>query len=247
MIKTAIIDDEIGVQKVITGLLTELCPDIEIVGFANDVDSGQKLLQNNDVDLLFLDVKMPGGSGFDLLSRVGEISFKVIFITAFAQHAIKAIRFAALDYILKPINSKELIEAVERFRQNKEPVKNITSMLQNINNHINDTKIGISSVGLIEYIRVTDIVRFESEGGYTTVHVVNNKKIVSTRSIKEYDDLLTEHGFFRVHRSHLINLSLIKAFKRSNQNTVTMVDDSEVEVSRLKRNEFFTVLSKINI
>lgn len=243
MINTIIIDDETGIRNVIKSLLERFCPNINLIGQADSVESGLELIIKTHPDLVFLDVEMPGGSGFDILDGLSNYNFQTIFVTAYDKYAIQAIKFSALDYILKPINSKELVESVKKMEYKINDDQNIRSLLQNLKSPDGFKKIAIPSVGKIRYLDIKKIVRCESEGSYTHLYMDLVDRIVSTRPILEYESLLGDKGFFRIHRSHLINLAMVKEYQKKERDVVYLKDGSVVEVSRKKRTRFLEAMS----
>jgi len=244
VIKTIIIDDEPGVIGVIRDLINKFCPQIKVVGEAGSVDSGVELIKSNDPDLVLLDIQMPGGSGFDVLERIEYIDFKVIFITAYDQYAIKAIKYNALDYVLNPINSVEFTAAIKKFDRNRLEVDQIKNLLNEFRVKKGIRKIAIPSTGKISYLEIDQILRCEANGSYTNIHLVNGRNILSSKAIKEYEELLPKDLFFRVHRSHLINLSKVIEFSTDINDSVILTDKSVVDVARGKRMEFRAAMSK---
>lgn len=245
MIRTVIIDDEQGARNVIRELIQRLCPNVEIVGEGNNVDSGYKVIKDKQPDLVLLDVEMPGGSGFNILERLENVNFKIIFITAFDQYALKAIKASAVDYILKPVNSKELTEAIKKVENSEFQKGRIASLLSNVKSKNGINKLAIYNTGKIFFLEIKDIIRCEAEGSYTFIYMLDGKKYLSSKALKEYDDLLNDRHFFRIHRSHLINLQMVESFEKGDRDVVNLKDKSNVEVSRKKRTEFVEAMEKV--
>lgn len=243
-ITAVIIDDEKGVRNVIRELLTKLCPEVNILGEADNVESAYKLITDKNPELVLLDVEMPGGSGFTILEKLGSINFRTVFITAYDQYALRAIKFSALDYILKPIDSEELVSAIRKYDDNRSFNADIKTLLTNLKTREGFKKIAIPSTGKVQYLDIDEIVRCESEGSYTYIFRLGKDKLLSSKSIKEYEELLRTQGFFRIHRSHLINLKMVTEYSKNERDRIIMKDGSEVEVSRKKRTEFIEAMYK---
>ncbi|MEQ8323082.1 MAG: LytTR family DNA-binding domain-containing protein [Vicingaceae bacterium] len=245
MIRTVIIDDEKGARNVIRELLQRLCPQVEVVGEGDSVESGYDIINKTDPDLVLLDVEMPGGSGFNILERYDEVDFKTIFITAYDQYSLKAIKASALDYVLKPIDSAELVNAIKKADKGDKKSENMKSLMANVQSNDGIKKLAIASTGKITFLDIESIVRCEAEGSYTYIFTQDGVKHLSSKPIKEYEDLLTDRYFFRIHRSHLINLHMVDHYKKGERDIVTLKDKSVVEVSRKKRSLFVQAMGKV--
>ena len=249
MLRAVIVDDEPDAVKFIESIIEEYCPNVEVVGKAYSARDGVKVISDSLPDLVFLDVQMPHGSGFDLLSSFQEKSFDVIFITAFNHYAIQAIKFSAVDYILKPINISEFIEAV-----NKVEMKRTSMEYQNLNYHAlmenlkapRPTKLAIPTAEGIEYLNTAEIIRLEADRSYTWFYMTGTRKYLVSRNLKEYQELLNEMNFFRPHNSHLINLEHVKKFVRHEGGYIEMTDNSTVPISRGKRDLFLVQMGRIS-
>lgn len=245
---TAIIIDDI--EQARTTLAQDLhvyAPDFEIVGEASGVVEGAKLLKNVQVDIVFLDIQMQDGSGFDLLDLLPEISFKIIFITASDAHAIKAFRYAAIDYLLKPIDPDELTGALDKFRKfninESDKYRFLNERLKNHNKP--NERLALHSQDKIQIVEISNIVRCESSVNYTTFFFENGDQVVVTKTLKEFEDLLSDQGFFRVHQSHLINTRFIKEFVKSEGGHLVLKDKTMIPVSVRKRPEVMKMLESI--
>jgi len=251
MIRAIIIDDEEKSRKLLRNLVLEYCDQIEIIEMADSVESGVKIISKFKPDLVFLDIEMPDGSGFDMLDQIEDASFEVIFTTAYNQYAIQAIHFSALDYLLKPINIDELKSAVQKVEEKlkekaeKETINHsLKVLLENNKAQANNKKIGLPTQNGINFVLVRDIVMCKAEGNYSVIYLdaKQNKEIVS-RTLKEFEDMLKEFNFFRVHRTYLINLNHLKEYNRTNQSadydgdggSVVLTNGLHLPVSRDKR------------
>jgi two-component system LytT family response regulator len=243
MIDTVIIDDEQAAQITLMKFLQMHCSNVNIVGTADGVEEGLKLLKNKSIDLVFLDIKMNDGTGFDLLKRLPSIDFNLVFTTAYDEYALKAFKYSAIDYLLKPIDPLELIDAVAKVTPSNtdNSAQRVDSMLELYQDKKFD-KIAIPSVDEFHFVRISDIIRCEASSNYTIIYLTTGKRIVAPKTLKEFEELLTSEGFFRVHQSHLINLSHIQKFLKT-KNKLRMTDASEVEVSRRKKTLFMELIN----
>ncbi len=249
MLNVVIIDDEPDAVRFIQGIIQEYCPNLAIAGTANSARDGVSVITQKKPDLVFLDVQMPHGSGFDLLSSFPEKSFDVIFITAFNHYAIQAIKFSAVDYILKPVNISEFIEAVSKVEQKRasREYHNIdySNLLENLKTPV-PSKLAIPTNDGIEYLNTSEIIRIEADRSYSWFFLTDKKKYLVSRNLKEYQELLSDINFFRPHNSHLINLEHVKKFIRHEGGYIEMTDGSNVPVSRGKRDLFLLRMGKIS-
>lgn len=237
--KVVVVDDQEHFSNKLKAMLTELIPNVSILS-ANNVESAYTLLTNNTVDILFLDVELENETGFDLLNKLPSRNFQCIFVTAHDTYAIDAIKFSALDYLLKPIDLLDLQQALNRAEQqiNSSQLQ-LNALLENIKaENGSNKKIGLNTADGIYFIPTDDIIRCKADGNYTEFHLTSGKKIVTSVTIKQYVDLLEKFNFLRVHRSHLINLKHVKKYSKSLGGTIIMVDDSEVEISKNSKELF---------
>lgn len=244
MIKAVSVDDEANGRKILRHYVEQYGDGIELVGEADSVASGIELIKKVKPEVVFLDVQMQDGTGFNLLEKVDSKSFKVIFVTSFDQYALKAIKFNAIDYILKPIDPDLFVEAIEKVKGDlnkytKDKDIRIDELVTNINSY---EKIGLPSIDCIKFVKVSDIVRCESDGNYTKFVFSNNESIIVCKTMKIYEDLLAEHKFIRIHKSHLINVNYIDKYINGDGGTVIMSDGSSVEVSRRKKDELLKLI-----
>lgn len=246
MIKALVIDDEESAINVIKILIQKYVPEITGIESALGPEEGIRKIEEIKPDLLFLDIQMPGLTGFELLERFSpHHDFEVIFITAYNQFAIKAIKFSAIDYLLKPIVIDELKSAVERFIAKKsnrtESKSRIGNFLKNINSEKEkDFKLALPTHKGTFFLNLDQIIRCQADVNYTQFHLTNKEHLLSAKTLKEYDELLSEHNFLRVHKSHLVNRKYIKSIL--NDNVLLMDDSSQVEMSRRKTPEIKSLL-----
>jgi two-component system LytT family response regulator len=242
MLKAVIIDDEHDAIESVKLLLKENFTNISIVDTAQSVKDGEKIIKDNKPDIVFLDVEMLDGTGFDLLEKIEERDFSVIFITAYNQYAIKAFKYSAIDYILKPIGVEEFIEAVNKIENtNNKTDNNIDILLENIKKE-KPEKIALSTTEGIEFVKISDIIYVCAEGSYSTLRFVDSSELVVSKNIGELESLLVDYTFYRSHQSYLINLLHVKKVTRSD-NEVVMDDGSVTFLSRRKKKQFMELMT----
>ncbi|MEO5562266.1 MAG: LytTR family DNA-binding domain-containing protein [Chitinophagaceae bacterium] len=242
MITALIVDDDAKNIRILRGLLEEFCPQIRITGEANSVDEAMALIKNEKPALVFLDIEMPYGSGFELLDQLMPVDFEVIFITAYDNYAIKAIKYCALDYLLKPVNIKELLLAVKKVADQVHS-KDTRSKLKMFFDHFKPKqtelqKIAVPTMEGLMFLDMKEIVRCEAKGSYTQIFLLDGKKITTTQTIKELEESLPETIFFRVHNSHMVNLNYIKKYFRGRGGYIVMEDDTNIEVASRRKDSF---------
>lgn len=244
-IKAILIDDMPEAIKNLKQDLADYCPQIEVIGEADGVISGAKLLAKEKPDVLFLDIQMQDGSGFDLLEMLPEVKFPVIFTTASDAFAIRAFKFSALDYLLKPIDPDELMVAVEKIKNHTGSEAQIDVLMEHIKTEQSPKKIALHTQEKIRVVAVTDIVRCASDGNYTEFYFSDGEKLLVTRTLKEYDQLLSDYGFIRVHQSNLVNASRIREFVKTEGGYLLMDDGSHVSVSLRKKAAVMKMLDEL--
>lgn len=248
MLRTIIIDDESHVRETLQHMLRKFCPQVKLVGEAASVASGIRVIREKAPELILLDIKMDDGTGFDLLDQIGNIDFKIIFITAYEQYAIHAFDFSAIDYILKPVNPEKLTDAVTKAEQMvlSSFILQLDTLKKNLNTPENrDRKIILRTMENIYLIDVQDIIHCASDGSYTIFDTIEEGRITISKPIKEYDDLLAGSGFLRVHRSHLINLKHVRRFSRQDGGMVVMKKGIEVPASTRGRERLMELFEEM--
>ena len=248
MIKVLIIDDE---QHCIDRLINLLMPTyeklIEVAGTVQDVEQGIRAITLLKPELVFLDVQIHDKTGFDLLRLLPEINFAIIFTTAYERFAIQAIKFSAIDYLLKPIDADELNFALLKLindTSKKLTSQKIETLLQNTQKNTGiSKKIIVPTITGFEFLEIANIIRCESDINYTTIYLRDRQKLVVAKTLKEFEELLTDHSFFRIHNSHLINLAFIKRYNKGKGGSVILYDGSEIEVSHRRKDAFLKILS----
>jgi two-component system LytT family response regulator len=245
MINAVIIDDEIKKANYLKEIIEKSIDTIILKGIATNAEDGIKLILKEQPNLVFLDIELQTSTGFDLLNQIKDINFSVIFTTAHEHYALKAIKFAALDFLLKPIDEDELKIAVNKAvkQQHETSVnKNIEVLINNLNKKNDQKKIAISTNTGIIVLEIKDIIYCEADGPYTTIYSATGE-LVSSTHLKEFENLLTEFGFFRLHKSYLVNLSEIKKYKKSEDAFVMVSNGDQVSVSDKKKDELIHKLS----
>ena len=249
MIKTIIIDDEQDGRESLEQALTEYCSEIEIMAICSGPEEGIEAITRLEPDLVFLDVQMPKMSGFDVLQQLAPINFQVIFVTSYERYAVKAIKFSALDYLLKPLDVDELVGAVRKARDQMGSGGNV-HRYQSILNNIQYTsgkieKLAIPTFEGVDFYDTKDIIYCEAEGNYTTLYLVPKSKEVVSKNLKDFENLLTGSGFCRVHKSYLINMRHIRKYFRGDGGYVILTEKHHVAISRRRKNAFLSMFEKI--
>lgn len=243
-IRALLVVDEYQARSLLGSLIEENFPEVEIVGQATDVQSAFDLIQSSKPDLVFLDIQMRNETGFDLLLRFPAIHFDVIFTTAHHEYALKAFRFNAIDYLLKPIILTELNEAIEKVKRKEQSeqhvsIEQLIRLQQSISNPPKTPdKITVPTSNGFILLQITDILYCEAKNNYTQFHLSNNQTITSSYTLKQYHEILSNCDFFRANRSFLINLNHIKMYKRNDGGLIVMDNGTEVELSHQQKESF---------
>ncbi|KAB1157460.1 response regulator transcription factor [Tenacibaculum aiptasiae] len=233
-LKAIIIEDEAIGRDILRNYLSKYCPNVQLIGEASNIDDGQKLIESNDLDLVFLDVEMPYGNGFDLLDRIKNQTFETIFVTAYDHYAIEALNNQATYYLLKPISIDELIKAVSLVTEIKEREKELENTVLLPKNNLASEKITIPQQDGFEVIDINDIQFCKADDNYTEIHFLNSKKLVS-KTLKYFEELLKESSFARVHKSYLVNVNMIVKYKKGKGGSVILSNGQEIMVSSSKK------------
>ncbi|MEI7594673.1 MAG: LytTR family DNA-binding domain-containing protein [Bacteroidota bacterium] len=249
MIRAIIIDDENASRDTLKGLLSRYCKNTEVIAEADGFNSALSLLKEITPDVVFLDIQMPDGSGFKLLEALGNISFEVVFTTAYDQYAIKAFKYSAIDYLLKPIDPDDLINAIEKIEKknpaNKaESSAGINVLLNNMKNS-ESKKIVLSTSKGMHVIDVVNIIRCESEDYYTKFFLSDGMIIMVSHTLKDYEELLADFNFIRPHKSHLVNMKYVKAYLRVDGGSMELTDGTVIPVSRRKRDSIIDMINHL--
>lgn len=249
-ITAVIVDDEKNSRIVLNNLLANFCPAVTVVGEAGNPEEAFQVISGIKPDLVFLDIQMPMGTGFSLLQRFDQVPFEVVFITSYDEYAINAIKFNALDYLLKPVVIAELQEAVkkaeERLKDKSLRGAAMQNLIHNIDKDILDQRISFHKNDQVRYIAVRNISHIRSDGNYSIVITDQNEMFSSSKTLKEYDDYLSAFpGFIRVHRNCLINVRKLKSYSKGEPCIITMENGDTVEVSRRKKQEVLEALREV--
>lgn len=247
-IRTVIIEDEHKSLLTLQTLLERYCPEVVVIGTGNCVKAGIKAVEELNPDLVFLDIAMPDGDAFDLLNQLDQVNFEIIFITAYNDFALKAFEFSALHYLLKPINYIELQDAVGRF-QKIMPINQMQSRLDILNSSLKNhfDKISLPSNDGLIIVQIKEIIRFEAAGNYSTVFLSTGDSIIVTKTLNQFEEILTGLQFIRIHNTHLINLQYVKKYQRGQGGTVTLENGTALTVSRTRKNEFMEGLKNLSL
>ena len=253
MIRTIIVDDEPSAVSVLTTLLNRHCKDdIDLLATANTAEEGKQLIEQLQPDLVFMDVEMPGMTGVDLVKSFSAPSFRVIFVTAYDGYALEAFRVSAMDYLLKPVSSEDVIKAVQKIKADvRNELSKLTNQLQSLdkllNNHSDsaDQKIGIAMSDKIVFVNSSHILYCEASGPYTHVYLTEGKKLVSSKALGEFEAQLGGNKFCRIHHHYLINLNQVREFQRHDGGYVIMENNKQLEVSQRKRKDFLDAIQHI--
>lgn len=246
MIKAVIVDDEIYFREMIQFLLEDYFSDISVIGQAEGVDDAVLLIERQQPDIVFLDIEIKGGTGFHVLQKLKNRDFKLIFITAFNDFAIQAIKFSAIDYILKPINEFEFKAGVERAISEIE-IQSQPQFENLLNNYLSksDKKLVLRTAQELHIVNIRDIIRCEADNVYTTFFLCSGEKVIVSKGLGEYVEILEPYGFIRPHQSHLVNLNLIKKLDKSDGGFLILQNNTEIPVSARRKQAILDILNKL--
>jgi len=247
MIKAIIIDDEQDARDGLQLMVEKFCPGVSVIALCETPEIGIAKIQELQPDLIFLDIQMPQLSGFDLLEKIEIINFEVIFVTAFDKYAIKAIKFSALDYLLKPVEVDDLVSAVQRVKERqRNKTSHFKSLLSNIKQNSQKLeRLAIPSDNEIILQQITDIIYCEADSNYTILHLVDDKKITVSKTLKEFEIILPKSDFCRIHHATLVNLNHITKYVKGNGGYVLVTGRRHLDVSRRKKDAFIQALNKL--
>ncbi len=257
-LNSLIVDDELLARKVLSSLITSYCPTVTIVGMADSAESARKLLAQNAIDIIFLDVNMPNESGFDLLDSLDNTLYSVIFVTGNEEFALRALKASAADFLLKPVDIEELKQSIikagilreMRFQNkqlNTDYISSLTNLSDSIRNKQNISRITLHHLQGFKIISVAEIIYLEADGNYTIFHMQNNEKIVVSKGMGEYEQLLDENIFIRVHKSFIINLFYLKEYSTVDGYFAMLSDGANVIISRRRVDYFLEKVKHYNL
>jgi len=243
MLKCLIVDDERKSRESLKILVDDFCENIRVVALCQNVAEALLAIDEHKPHVVFLDIQMQGETGFDLLEKLKKIEFEIIFTTAYSEYAIKAFKFSAIDYLLKPIDIEELKKSVSKVE--KKVVDSFPTRLENLVQNLkagpnHRLKLALPSSDGLVFVKVEDIIYCEASSNYTNIFMADGKKYLVSRTLKEYEDLLSDQDFFRIHNSYLINLNSIKKYVRGEGGYVVMTNDKSLDVSKRKKEGFLS-------
>jgi len=247
MLNAIIVDDEVHSCKTLEALLKRDCPHVNVVALCSNGEDALRVIKVSNPDLVFLDVEMPRMNGFEMLEKLEQINFHLIFVTSYDAYALKAIRFSAIDYLLKPINRDELKAAVEKvFSRMQAPLpEQLKIVLEKMQHPVfSINRIAFPTMEGLQMLAIESIISGEADDNYTTLHLKGNKKIVVSSTLKVIEELLEDHSFIRIHRSYLVNVKEIEKYMKADGGYVVMSDGSQIYVSRNKKEELLKKLVK---
>lgn len=237
MVKAIVIENDVRPLDLIVNVIETYCPNVGLIANATDIKSGISAITEHEPDLVLLDIKQPDGSGFDLIDHFNPPEFKVIFFSSYPDYAIKAIRYNAIDYITKPIKEEDLAQAVKKAEDliRYEEKLQAKALGQTINSLNNSHRLVLKSSDQVHLIDTNDIIHIEADGNYSTFYLVDGRKIVISKSTKEYEETLFDQGFHRIHKSHLVNINRMSFFDKADGGTLVMCNGDEVPVASRKK------------
>ncbi len=245
-LKTILIDDELPSLQNLEQKLKEFCPDIEVIAVEQKPEDAIGLIELHHPDVIFLDIEMPRINGFKLLEEIKEIDFDIVFTTAYNHYAIDAIRISAFDYLVKPIAVRDLQSCVDRLirSQHKQTPEKLDVLRQSLSDsRSQNDKITIVTNEGVDFYEISNIIRIESSSNYSKIYFKDGKSILVTKLLKDFEEILTPYRFYRIHNSHLINLSYIKKYLRGDGGQVIMQNDEVIDVARRKKEEFLKLIT----
>jgi two-component system, LytTR family, response regulator len=248
MIKACIIDDEVNSREVLELMIKENHPEISIVALAANIKDALLKIERDKPDLIFLDVEMPGGTGFDLVKELNEPIPEIIFCTAYGHYAIRAIECSALAYLLKPVSSQKLHEAIQKAKSKTNPLQRSLQMNvlhEQLNTRTEPTRFLLNTVDEIKVIRFDEVVCCIAESNYTKIHLTDGSKIVASKTLKDIENLLNKRNFFRIHHSYLINLKHIQRISKTDGCTVELSNNISLDVARSKKDELIEKIAMV--
>jgi two-component system LytT family response regulator len=237
MIKAILVDDDAVSRELIAKTVASYCPNVTVAAMAQNVQEGVSAINEHDPDLVLLDIKMPDGSGFDLIKHFDKPDFKVIFVTGYMEYAIKGYKFGAIDYILKPFDDEDLAHAVNKAHdviRFEEKLK-FKALAESFSANGKADRLVLKTSDQVHLVPMDRVISIEADGNYSTFHLVDGRKVIVSRSIKDYEEMLIDKGFHRIHKSHIINIAQLSYFDKADGGDVIMSDGSKVPVASRKR------------
>ena len=248
MIRTVLVDDELASIRVLKELLNAHCPEVEIIGEADNVHAALTIIPASTPDLVLLDISINDKTAFDLLNNFDSIEFQIIFVTAWDNHAVQAFKYSAADYLLKPVDAADLQKAIKKVSKRlheKEVIANLKVLQENIQAlQVLQQKMAVPTLHGLSFVQLQDIMRLEANGPCTIIYLSKGEQLTSTRIIKEYEELLPANIFYRVHNAHIINLNKVQNYHKGRGGNVVMEDGTSIEVAFRRREDFLKRLLK---
>ena len=247
MMKAIIIDDELKGRIALKQKLQDYCPEVQLCGEAANGEEGLLLIEKNHPEIVFLDIEMPLMNGFEMLQQLKNKDFHLIFTTAYDQYAIKAIKYAAFDYLLKPVDIEELRTTIKRIQQQTSQPntqQKLETLKDNFQPKSSFSKIAIPCLEGLLFFNINDIIQLEANSNYTAIYFVNHPKLIASRTLKEFEDILPQDIFFRTHHSHIINLNYIKRYIKGDGGQIELQNGNYVDVARRKKEDFLKVTGR---
>lgn len=245
--KVVLIEDNPAARRSFSQLLEEYCPDVKLIGEAENVAKGLDLLTNCSPDLVFLDIEMPDGTSFDILRKLPEINFQIIFASSHEKYALRAIKFSAIDYILKPIDPEELVNAIEKAKSeltNHKTSQKVQTLIHNTNNQEKDpTRLVLKDKYGIQIVPVKDIIHLEANGSYTKFYIHEQDSLLVSKGLKDYENILSSQQFFRCHQSHLINLDYLLRYDKRDGDYLVLKDKSKIPLATRKKESLLRIIN----
>ena len=236
-LRAIIVEDEQTSREILKNYLIKYCPQVELLGEAENIEEALVLIRNNELDLVFLDVEMPYGNAFDLLEKVGNVNFETIFVTAYNQYAIEALNTHASYYLLKPISIDDLIKAVDYVVEVKGKENELQNTVLKPKSLTNSDKITIPTQEGFEVLEIQDILYCQADDNYTHLFLKNNKKKLVSKTLKYFEDILKQSNFARIHKSYLVNVNCVVNYKKGKGGSVLLSNGKELSVSSSKKGE----------
>jgi two-component system LytT family response regulator len=247
MLRAIIIDDEANCAETLQLLLNKYCKSVEVVAVLNDSLKAEESIRRFVPDIVFLDIEMPHLTGFDVLQATKNVGYEAIFTTAYDHYALRAIKQNAFDYLLKPVDTDELVQAItkieEKRKEGKLDIEKVTSLLAELGREKKMQKLAVPALDGIIYLDIDRIIRISADSNYSNIFMDGGKKITSSKTLKEYEQLLSEQRFFRVHNAHLVNLDFVEKYIRGEGGVLVMRDGVNIDVSRQKKKALLDLLS----
>lgn len=246
MLTAVIVDDETSGREIITLLLGKYAPDVSVVGQASTVTDAIQLISDTQPDILFLDIELPTGTGFSILEQVPELKSDIIFVTAYDKYALEAIRISAIDYLLKPIDREEFVKAIDKVRKARERKRDNSTISDFLSNYRQSQgrqdRIVLPTQDGFQVVHAEEVIWCQGDGAYTRFFMTAGRQIMVSKMLKEFDSILEVHGFFRIHRSHMVNIAHVRRYFKGKGGEVEMSDGNVLAVSREKKDEFISKL-----